>query len=228
MGHSDRAASLLEARRSSPSTVKPESEPPAKDLAERRNVTSSIFIAMLLGIAYQEMLNPVRDSIRTSGLTAGTAFLALCFFFTSLRFFIGNQLHLLSKGASSARGDVWLYDFVAIVVQSILFCFLGGACSPEINRATHINFYEISFVIYLIDILWILSQAVLPMVIRPWKRGFIPWAWAALNLGVLLVTVAIYRLSADPFGTGALGSLLALNIAGFIVDMVLVDQYSII
>jgi hypothetical protein len=65
-------------------------------LTNKRKLISSIFITMLIGISYKEMLAPVSNSVRASGFTAGTMFLAIIFFLTSMRFFIGNQLHLLS------------------------------------------------------------------------------------------------------------------------------------
>ena len=81
-------------------------------LSDKRNVISSIFIAMLITLAYAETFPPVRESVRTHGLTLGTIILFFVFFLTSMRFFIGNQLHLLSESCVRMRGDMWLYDFL--------------------------------------------------------------------------------------------------------------------
>ena len=40
--------------------------------AEKRNLLSSFFITVLIGLAYQEMVSPVRESVRASGITLGT------------------------------------------------------------------------------------------------------------------------------------------------------------
>ena len=49
-------------------------------LIEKRNIIASVFIAMLIGMAYVEMFTPVRESVRADGVTAGTLFLAFTFF----------------------------------------------------------------------------------------------------------------------------------------------------
>ena len=199
-----------------------------KALVEKRNLISSVFVAMLLGVAYQEMLDPVRDSVRSSGLRPVTVFLALSFFFTSIRFFIGNQLHLLSASSENIRGDIWLYDFLVIVIQSIFICFLGGASTEEVNRVAHVNFYDLLIVLYLLDILWVLSQAVLGNLIKAWERSSIPWPWAILNTALLVGTFIIYQSFTDAFGFWSLATLAALNIAGFLIDIILLDQYHIV
>jgi hypothetical protein len=200
----------------------------AKALVERRNLISSVFVAMLLGIAYQEMLNPVRDSVRTSGLKAVNVFLALSFFFTSIRFFIGNQLHLLSESSASIRGDIWLYDFLVIVIQSIFICFLGGVSSEEVNRITHVTFFDILIILYLLDISWVVSQAILGKFIVAWRRPSIPWPWAALNASLLAGTLLIRHTFMDLFGFWSLATLMGLNIVGFIIDIMMLDQYNIV
>ena len=199
-----------------------------KTLVEKRHLISSLFIAMLLAIAYQEMLNPVRDSVRASGVKPVTIFLALSFLLTSIRFFIGNQLHLLSESTNNIRGDVWLFDFMFIIIQSIFICFLGGASSEEVNRITHINFYNILIILYALDVLWIALQAILGKAIAAWQRPSIPWAWAALNTSLLIGTLLIQWSFSDLFGFQSLATLLLLNIAGFTIDMILLDQYHLV
>jgi len=199
-----------------------------KALIEKRNLISSVFVAMLLGIAFQEMLNPVRDSVRVSGLRPVTAFLALSFFFTSIRFFIGNQLHLLSDSSEHVRGDLWLYDFLIIVTQSIFICFLGGVSSEEVNRTARVNFYDLLIVLYLVDIFWVLSQALLGKMIKAWRRSSPPWPWAILNAALLAGTLIIRLSFGDIFGFWSLAALMALNIVGFLIDIILLDQYHIV
>ncbi len=65
---------------------------------EKRNLLSSIFVTFMIALAYQEMVTPVRDSLRAAGFTFETIALFAIFFLTSMRFFIGSQLHLLSEG----------------------------------------------------------------------------------------------------------------------------------
>ena len=39
---------------------------------EKRNLLSSFFITLLIGLAYQEMIPVVRESVRTNGLVLET------------------------------------------------------------------------------------------------------------------------------------------------------------
>lgn len=199
-----------------------------KPLIEKRNIISSVFIAMLMGIAYQEMLSPVRDTVRNSGVSLGTVFLAGSFFLTSLRFFIGNQLHLLSDTTVGMRGDIWLFDFVAITLQSVFICFLGGVATIDVSRVIRIDFYDIVIILYLIDIVWIIAQSLLGVFIKSWRRQFVPWAWGALNSLLLFGIVAIQHGFSDPFSNAALATMLGLNVAAFVADMILIDYYDVI
>ena len=106
----------------------------------------------------------------------------LVFFLTSMRFFIGNQLHLLNESLTRMPGNVWLYDLMVIIAQSVAFIFLGGVCSPEANRSAKIGFVEILIVIYVIDVLWIVSQWIIGRLKAEYKREFVPWVWGILNI----------------------------------------------
>lgn len=197
-------------------------------LIERRNIIASVFIAMLIGIAYSEMFAPVRDSVRSGGITAGTLFLAFTFFFTSMRFFIGNQLHLLSENVVKMRGDMWLYDFLMITFQTLLLCFLGGLSAVPVNRAVSVDFIDLLVALYCVDVAWILSQWFLGVVVRPWKRPFIPWAWAVMNSVLICVILGLPICFTDTFSTWALASLFVANVVAFILDIILIDHYDVI
>jgi len=193
--------------------------------AERRNLLSSFFITLLIGLAYAEMIPPVRDSIEASGFTFGTVVLFIVFFLTSMRFFIGNQLHLLSDVLVQLPGGVWLYDLMVIICQSIAFIFLGGLCSIEAARGGRIGFVDVLAAIYAIDVIWIASQWGLGRIISRWKREFVPWAWAILN-SALVMGLFLLRSLCDSYSTQGLVVLLVLNVVGFALDVVLVDYYN--
>jgi len=199
-----------------------------KNLLEKRNLISSVFIAMLIGVAYQEMIAVTRESIHASGITLGVLVLFFVFFLTSLRFFIGNQLHLLSKALIEMRGDVWFYDFIVITFQTILLAFLGGASCVEVCRVARIGFVEILIALYAVDVFWIVSQWVMGRILRRWRRDFVPWAWAILNT-VLIVSLLTLRFTIDDiYSEGGLIWLGILNAAAFVVDVGLVDYHGVI
>jgi len=111
-----------------------------KQQIEKRNLLSSFFVTLLIALAYQEMIVPVRESVRTSGMTLGTFLLMTIFFVTTMRFFVGNQLHLLSESLVKMPGLVWFYDLMVIIIQSVVLTFLGGVSSVEVNRQTSMDF----------------------------------------------------------------------------------------
>ncbi len=197
-------------------------------LLEKRNIISSVFIAMLMGLAYAEMFPPVRESIRTQGLTLTTIILFFVFFLTSMRFFIGNQLHLLSESCVRMRGDMWLYDFLVITFETLILCLLGGLSAVGINYRGQIDFVDLLIFLYAVDIAWIVSQKILGSLFRGWNREFVPWAWAILN-GLLVISIVILRrLVDDIYSNEGLIGLGVLSSIAFILDIILIDHYDII
>ena len=193
--------------------------------AEKLNLLSSFFVTVLIGLAYQEMIGPVRESVRASGITAGTLILLVVFFLVSMRFFIGNQLHLLDAKLIAMPGRVWFYDLMWIIVQCIALIFLGGVASVEVNRQIHIGFIELLVGLYAIDVLWIASQWLLGQMARSWHRRSIPWEWAIVNAALVVAVLLLQAMVTDPYGTPALLVLLAFNTVAFAVDIFLVDRH---
>jgi CDP-diglyceride synthetase len=196
-----------------------------KQQIEKRNLLSSFFVTLLIALAYQEMIVPVRESVRTSGMTLGTFLLMTIFFVTTMRFFVGNQLHLLSESLVKMPGLVWFYDLMVIIIQSVVLTFLGGVSSVEVNRQTSVDFIQLLIILYVIDVAWIISQWILGKILPKWRRAFIPWAWAILNSILVICMVALGFFVDDKYSTFGIIILFVLNFIGFIVDVVLVDYY---
>jgi hypothetical protein len=196
-----------------------------KQQVEKRNLLSSFFITLLIALAYQEMVSPVRESVRAYGITLGTSLLMATFFLTTMRFFIGNQLHLLSDSLVKMPGLVWLYDLMVIIIQSLVLIFLGGVSSVEVNRNITIGFAHLLVALYIIDVIWIASQWVLGKILPRWRRVFIPWAWAILNSVLVVCIVLLNLLVSDLYSPNGMILFFILNLVGFVVDVVLVDYY---
>lgn len=195
---------------------------------ERRNFLSSIFVVLLIGLAYQELVTPIRESVRSSGITLGTAILFFVFFLTSMRFFMGNQLHLMSEDLLEMKGEVWLYDLMAIIFQTTIMVFLGGVSSVEASRSAKIGFVELLIFLYAIDVLWILSQWGFGKVLKNWRRSFIPWAWGILNTLLIIGTVLLILVVGDLYSKTGLICLAILNGTAFVIDVMLVDYYEVL
>lgn len=196
-----------------------------KQQIEKRNLLSSFFVTLLIALAYQEMIVPVGESVRTSGMTLETFLLMTIFFVTTMRFFVGNQLHLLSESLVKMPGLVWFYDLMVIIIQSVVLTFLGGVSSVEVNRQTSMDFIQLLIILYVIDVAWIISQWILGKILPKWRRAFIPWAWAILNSILVICIVALGFFVDDKYSTFSIIILFVLNFIGFIVDVVLVDYY---
>jgi CDP-diglyceride synthetase len=121
-----------------------------KKQVESRFLVSTFFVALLIGLAYQEMIAPVREAVRTSGITFSTFALVSIFFLTSIRFFIGNQLHLLSESLTKMPGLVWLYDLMVIVTQCVVLVFMAGDSTVKQNQSTTIGFVDLLTTLYVI------------------------------------------------------------------------------
>lgn len=197
----------------------------ATQRAEKRNLLSSFFVTVLIGLAYQEMVTPVRESVRASGITAGTSILMVIFVLVSIRFFIGNQLHLLDEQLIGLPGFVWFYDLMWVIAQCIALIFLGGVCSVEVNQKIHIGFIELLVALYVIDVVWIESQWLLGALMPSWSRPSIPWEWAVVNAALVLAMVLMQRFAADAYATRSLLALLAFNAVAFAIDLFLVDRH---
>lgn len=193
----------------------------------KRNILSTFFITLLVGLAYQEMVTVVTASFIASGFILKELLLIGVFFFVSTRFFIGNQLHLISNDFLELPGVSWLYDVMVITVQAILLILLAGFTSIDINHKSSFGFVEILIILYTIDILWILSQKV-------WKkidsklRKKIPWKWAILNICLGTFVIILTLSYEDIYSTTGLIWLFVLELFAFIVDVFVLDLHGII
>lgn len=192
-----------------------------------RNVLSGVLISVLIGLAFQEMVAPVRDSVRSVGFTWATFLIAVIFFLTSVRFFIGNQLHLLNEDLLAMSGFVWFYDLVWILLQTLVLVFLGGVASYEATSIASVSFVTMLIVLFVIDVFWICSQWLLGNLLPGWKREFIPWGWAILNSSQVICLLFLKFVVANIYEGFGLFFLVAINIVAFVVDILLLDYYDV-
>jgi hypothetical protein len=196
--------------------------------SDKRNLLSSVFIGLLLALAYQEMVPPARDSFRSQGLTVPLLVLLSVFFLTTMRFFIGAILHLVSDSLVKLAGGHWFFDFMTITLEMTVIVFLGGLTSVEANRAAKLDFFVLLTALYAIDVIWIVAQWLLGKIRRRWSRPFIPAGWAYLNTG-LIAAMALTRLAyPDQFALPAIAILGVLNVAAFVIDVILIDHYRVL
>lgn len=195
---------------------------------ETKRLLSAILVGALIGIAFQEMVNPVRESIRAFGFTWQIILLFFCFFFTAIRFYLGNQLHLLSDSLLSMKGTVWLFDLIVILFETALIVFLGGVSSVEESSKAKIGFFGLLLLLLAIDIVWILSQWLFGGMSKEWKRKNIPWQWALLNFILAASMVLLIYKVDNVYSPVGLIWLTVLSVTAFICDVRLINYCRLI
>jgi hypothetical protein len=220
--------------------------PPPEPHGDRRFLITEILIAALIGIAFQEAVNAVRDSMRGDaaakareiatllhkeapvaevtlfrGIPPGTVALFLVFSTTVLRFFIGNLAHLKNLAKEKQQsGTIWLFDLVWIVAQFVCIVFLGGLCSIELCRVLENSFVDLLVALFVLDLSWIASQWGLGRLLPSWRRRRYPWLWFGLNLFQGVVCVFVKWRYGTYYDDWMLWGLLVMSIFFFFVDVV--------
>src|SRR5690349_949087 len=90
-----------------------------------------MFVGVMVALAYERMVSPVRSSVLVRRLTVPTCALVIIFLATTLRFFIGALLHLYEMAKDPLS---WLIDFLVIFFECLIMIFMGGLCSVQANR----------------------------------------------------------------------------------------------
>ena len=191
---------------------------------------SSVFVGLLIALAFSEMISPVRHELRSrQGDLLGTACLLVIFFSTTLRFFIGNQLHLISKELAVLPGKLWLTDFCIIILQCTLLVFSGGVCSVEETHLARVNLIQLQLAILAIDILWVvLIQFALGQRFSSWQRPEVCFEWVRINLFVFFTTLLLHFVFQSWSSHAFLYIVTALNLAAFLLDVYYCDKYDIL
>ena len=196
--------------------------------AEKRMLLSSIFIVILIGIAYSQMFAVIIPLYYANAFQNTDMILCIIFFITSFRFFVGNQLHLLNPEINTLRGTIWLYDLIVITLQTLLIIFLGSLCVADQNTKVNYDFFTILTYLYIVDIGWIMSQWLFGMIHTEYKRQSIPWPWLILNSGLLVSIWIIRTISIHVYTPMMLTILCIINGVAFIVDVMLIDYHNVL
>ncbi len=197
-----------------------------------RSRFAGLFYGVLIGIAFQEAVTPIRADFRLEdGPTLATIVLALVFFLTSVRFLYGNELHL-AQVKQHDNGWVWLIDFAVIVFEAFVMIFLGGICSKQESAVlARYGFFRVLAVLYAIDILWIVLLQWLPTKLSDWnfyphefwkkvERDNVQLQWAGINLAALVLMGLVSVAAHDVYShTSSLIAMLFINFAAFILDV---------
>ncbi|CCH99245.1 hypothetical protein [Microcystis aeruginosa] len=190
--------------------------------AERRVSIAPLFFTVLMGIAYDRMIEVASKSFSSGGLTLDNILLVSTFLLISMRFFIGNQLYLISEGFNNLSSLAWIYDFLIITLESICIVFLGSLSSVDVNQNTSLGFVQFMLILYVVDVFWLLSLVFLRKLFRR-QLNSIPLSWFVLNLFLFILIIILNYLINDLYSTVGLAWLVVLNLIGFILDVVIID-----
>jgi hypothetical protein len=191
---------------------------------EHRTTVASTFVSMLIALAYAEMVQPVKASVTNDGFTMGTSLLVIVFFLTTIRVWIGNEMYLRESNVIAQIGPIWLFDFMVIVVESMIFVFVAATCSEAAARQARVGFVRLLLLLYIVDVFWVLSMWV-RQIRWPWPSGAkIPWWWACQNV-LLIVLIGLPGWWTGDFYSPAMLWLLTItHVGAFIGSVILYDR----
>lgn len=198
-------------------------------IEKRRTIISSFFITVLTAIALDNCADAISKMFAERGLSPNIDWvLPYIFIVTIIRFFMGNQLHLLNIEKQVSLSEwIWLLDFTVIVVESLLFIFIGKTCSLENGLKVKQTFFSLIIILLLVDVVWISLQILMGRVKKKWKREVVPGGWGLLNMCTVLFLILfsyenILYNNAELILFGAL-----FTIAAYI-DVKLIDHYGLL
>ena len=193
------------------------------------DLVTAVFVSILVGLAFAEMLACLRDAIRKHGIRIDDMLVFLTFFLTGVRFFIGNQLYLSSMSLEKGQEVLWFYDFIVLTLISVMLVMMGSVSSVEGNESSKIGIYPMLIGLYVSDVLWIGSHKFLSVAGLSSRSAPPPLEWAVLNIALILSVLVIAVLARrNLYSRRALAALGFVNGAAFIVDLYLVIKNGIV
>ena len=157
-------------------------------IRRRRHLVSQVLVAGLIAVAYAEPVGVVHTALQEDGVSIQSLALFIVYFLTTLRFFIGDILHLdedeLATSEDPGAEVKWFYDLAFIVLECVILIFLGSVASLEENAASRVSFFDLLALLLTVDVVWVLSMGILSRqsARRPaslfwslWKRRDIPF-----------------------------------------------------
>ncbi len=193
-----------------------------------RQKVGTWFLTVLTGLAIKEMVAPIRESVRLSGLTWDIAVFPFVFLLTAGRFFIGNHAVLMDHDTLGVRGLVWFYDLIFIIAECILLVFAGGVSSLSESQRAFFSFPVLLGALLVMDIVWIASQIGLHKWRPGWRRARIPREWAGLNAAIVLLIIVLSRFPGGFHSKPAVMGLAAIAVTAFVLDVVKLDLFNVL
>jgi hypothetical protein len=196
----------------------------------RRSTVSTVFIGLVIGLAITEAVASVRDEIGKSGVTPENFILFVVFMLTTIRFFIGFQLHLMDKRLLSMKGQVWFFDFIVIIIETMMLVFMAEVCTVARSKSIY-SFGGLLALLLATDAVWVFIQWAAGRASAEWRRHQVLWGWGVSGV-VLLIVLGLFKWS--PGGLYSAGGmceglwgLLFLNVGAFIFDLGMADHYDL-
>ncbi len=116
-----------------------------------RNAAATAFIGLLIAIAFQEMVAPVKASLDRSGITFNDIALSTAFFVLATATFLFGQYNLLFV---AYQGFEWLANFLFYTLECLLFIFLGGETTVSASKLGRFGFFDYLLVYFVLETVW--------------------------------------------------------------------------
>lgn len=186
---------------------------------------SEFFVIVLVGVAFEATIDPVHHAFKIGSGRIEAVLLLFTFMTIAFRFLIGNFRHLRSNSSEKLPAGLLLYDMFWIGLESVVMIYLGSATSIEENPISQgigsVDYIFLQSLLFLLDVIWILSQVVCGLVIRKWKRkpDDIQWRWLIINLMVVVILVLLKVFVEDVFSICTLSLVAGISFIVFLVDV---------
>lgn len=186
---------------------------------------SEFFVIVLVGVAFEATIEPVHQAFKSGSGRIEAVLLLFTFMTIAFRFLIGNFRHLRSNSSERMPAALLLYDMFWIGLESVVMIYLGSATSIEENPRSHgigsVDYIFLQSLLFLLDVLWILSQVVCGLLLREWKRkpDDVQWRWLIINLIVVVILVLLKLFVEDVFSICTLGLVAGVSFIVFLVDV---------
>jgi hypothetical protein len=201
----------------------PATHPSFKDISHLGELLIVIFYAE----AYREAVTKDLWTFEQSGSRLRSVLMFLIFLTVTVRFFVGNYLHLADTrwdDDDNWQNDDWrrrLYyvDTLFIALESLAMIVLGsfGSAARTVSQLV-IPLILISSV----DVVWTCFQWLVKRERRPLRPTF-RWMW--LNLAIITLLTVPYCWWHRDLSDGILICIAAVNVTAFVVDMIFVNEH---
>ncbi|MBZ5511782.1 MAG: hypothetical protein LAN70_11530 [Acidobacteriia bacterium] len=219
---------------------------------ERISHLGELLIVIFYAEAYQQAATIFIEAYHGSGLSLGPVLVFAIFFMVTVRFFVGNHLHLTDKHwnedlpnpqnqkpenqnhekekkprwAERSSRNLYYCDAFFIALESLAMILLGGLGSVKASVNLLVG---LLILISALDVVWICIQLLLNLN-RRWRENRPAthlYNWLLLNVGVIIALgFPLFCSWNEPLSTRTLWEVTVINGVAFVIDIFVCNLFA--